>query len=331
MKNLKQTCRAAALVATVAGFTAFAGDAAGMHDKGKGTTAADASMKADGKAHGMAKADMAGMDKHKFAMKMHAMNDMELAMAELALEKGGHADLKAYAEKLKTDHTAAHEELKAMATARGMEFKCNDMMAMHMDAMGSEAKTDQPMADESWTGTGGSGAAGTTTMTPGMTTDKEPIEQRNKTAMPDDTRTKSDAHAQAGHGTIAETPAGTAPKAGNAGTTSENVHMGKTGGHDHAAMMKNNPHMAEHMKTMARLRALQGVQFDREFASVMVKDHEKAIKKVKMGQKKFAADKELKAHLDKQLPVLELHHKMALDLTRKLKPMKAAGRRPMTE
>jgi putative membrane protein len=69
--------------------------------------------------------------------------------------------------------------------------------------------------------------------------------------------------------------------------------------------------MQEHKATLEKLRGLKGPEFDREFANVMVKDHQKAIEKLTTARTRVSGDSELTAFIDKQLPVLKQHLSMA--------------------
>jgi predicted outer membrane protein len=58
---------------------------------------------------------------------------------------------------------------------------------------------------------------------------------------------------------------------------------------------------------------LTGDEFDREFVSTMVQEHDKAIEMVR-GARETATDPQLRGLLSGVLPKLEKHRKMAQDL-----------------
>ncbi len=58
----------------------------------------------------------------KFVKHEAAAGMAVVKMAELGAKKGSHADVKALAETLVTDHTAANAELKALAEKKGVEI-----------------------------------------------------------------------------------------------------------------------------------------------------------------------------------------------------------------
>jgi len=67
---------------------------------------------------------------------------------------------------------------------------------------------------------------------------------------------------------------------------------------------------ATHQAEMKRLEKLSGAQFDREFAQMMVRDHEKVVAAFDK-QSKSGSDPELKAFATKTLPTLRTHLQMA--------------------
>lgn len=54
----------------------------------------------------------------------------EVQMGNLALEKGTHADVKAFAQRMVTDHGKANEELQALATTKGLALPA-ELDAVH--------------------------------------------------------------------------------------------------------------------------------------------------------------------------------------------------------
>ena len=74
---------------------------------------------------------------------------------------------------------------------------------------------------------------------------------------------------------------------------------------------------AKHQKTVDKLANLSGTEFDKEYAREMVKDHTKDVKKFKQ-MSKTVSDTELKAWVDKTLPVLEQQLKHAKGMAQKL-------------
>jgi putative membrane protein len=75
---------------------------------------------------------------------------------------------------------------------------------------------------------------------------------------------------------------------------------------------------AEAQKTYDDLSKLSGAAFDKAYMEDMVKDHDKDVAEFKDAQTKVS-DPDLKAWIDKTLPVIEDHQKMAHDLAKKLK------------
>jgi putative membrane protein len=75
---------------------------------------------------------------------------------------------------------------------------------------------------------------------------------------------------------------------------------------------------AEHKAAMDKLNAKSGKDFDKEYMSQMVADHEKDVKEFENASKN-AKDADLKAWAAKTLPTLQDHLKMAKDTAAKTK------------
>jgi putative membrane protein len=73
----------------------------------------------------------------------------------------------------------------------------------------------------------------------------------------------------------------------------------------------------DHKKTKDKMSKLSGAAFDREYMSMMMKDHQKAVELFE-GQSKNGKDPELKSWADKTLPTLREHMQMARDVASKV-------------
>ena len=83
---------------------------------------------------------------------------------------------------------------------------------------------------------------------------------------------------------------------------------------------KDEAEKAEHqaaMDTMNRLETLKGEEFDREFAKMMVEDHQKAIDLIQ-GTLTQTTDAKVSTFLNKVLPVIKEHKRVAESLNKKL-------------
>ena len=74
----------------------------------------------------------------------------------------------------------------------------------------------------------------------------------------------------------------------------------------------------KHKKGLDELQKKTGAAFDKAYMKDMVEDHEKDVAEFKKAQSKVK-DPDLKAWVDKTLPVIEGHLKMAQDVSKKLK------------
>jgi len=70
-----------------------------------------------------------------------------------------------------------------------------------------------------------------------------------------------------------------------------------------------------HQEAMDMMARLEGAEFDRQFMSQMVKDHEEAVS-LFTAESKNGRDEDLKALATKTLPTLKEHLKMAQDLNK---------------
>lgn len=74
----------------------------------------------------------------------------------------------------------------------------------------------------------------------------------------------------------------------------------------------------EHKKKLDELNKKSGAAFDKAYMTDMVEDHEHDVAELKKAQASVK-DPDLKAWVDKTLPVIEDHLKMAQDINKKLK------------
>ena len=75
---------------------------------------------------------------------------------------------------------------------------------------------------------------------------------------------------------------------------------------------------AQMQKTATELSGKSGAAFDKAYMQDMVKDHDKDVKEFQDASKKVK-DPDLKSWIDKTLPVIQDHDKMAHDIVKKLK------------
>jgi putative membrane protein len=65
-----------------------------------------------------------------------------------------------------------------------------------------------------------------------------------------------------------------------------------------------------------KLDGLNGAQFNHEFLTAAVRDHEKALEFFRRAKSSFAGDRDVQVYIDQTIPVLEAHLKMAQNLRR---------------
>lgn len=74
----------------------------------------------------------------------------------------------------------------------------------------------------------------------------------------------------------------------------------------------------KHMRTVERLKKLQGAELDRAYMKEMVKDHKEDVKKYRRAAEKLK-DPELKSYAASTLTVLQEHQKLAQEIAGKMK------------
>lgn len=67
----------------------------------------------------------------------------------------------------------------------------------------------------------------------------------------------------------------------------------------------------DHQKHITELSALKGVEFDKRYVDLMVKDHQEDIDAFEEATKDDEMDADIKAFVQKTLPILREHHAMA--------------------
>ena len=86
-----------------------------------------------------------------------------------------------------------------------------------------------------------------------------------------------------------------------------------------AEMPVTDPEKAEHqqmMDDMAKLKTMKGVDFDKEFLTMMVMEHDKEVQRFTEGAK-MAKDKDVAMHLASTVPVIQKHSDSARALQTK--------------
>jgi putative membrane protein len=87
---------------------------------------------------------------------------------------------------------------------------------------------------------------------------------------------------------------------------------------DKGREMKDDGEMRSHKMMMKDLQALKGPEFDRQFLTMMIRDHQKDIDEVKRGRAAMRGDDELAKLIDQQLPVLQKHLEAAQATLKKI-------------
>lgn len=208
----------------------------------------DSSMKKDSKNDSMQAGSALSSSDRKFVMEAAHGGMMEVALGRMAVDKASSPDVKQFAQRLVDDHSKANDELRELASQKGIVIPTGE------HAMMSDMKMSHPTTTD-----GSSSSAGGSSST-----------------------------SSASSGTMSS-------------ASSTDSHSA------HKSMMKQHD----------KLSKLSGADFDREYMSLMVKDHTKDVKEFEDASTK-AKDADLKAWASKTLPTLREHLQMARDINGKV-------------
>jgi len=211
--------------------------------------------------------------------------------------------------------------LAAPALVFALAFGCKKNESANTDTAAATTDTSTSSASTSVSSTDTSGTTTTNTTTTSGTTSTAPA-----AALSDDDKKFA---MKAAEGGLSEVNLGgiAASKATNADVKAFGQRMqtdhGKAGdelkqwasskGFD----LPTQPN-AEAQKTATELSGKSGAAFDKAYMQDMVKDHDKDVKEFEEASKKVK-DPDLKSWVDKTLPVIQDHDKMAHDIAKKLK------------
>ena len=264
-------------------------------------------------------------DDAQTARKMHHCNQMEINAGKLAQANGGD-EVRAYGKTLTEDHMKADAELRDVATKMHVDLgSMKDMKhmrgmqgAMPQDEKLEKAARDGKLAEDQSTDRGAIvpdakavernqnvGRTVPTDKSRGTQEDQGLDRSAKKTdtndttsadrspAMKDDSMPRSDASTD------------------RSVKVSDDKEMMK--GHEGGEMMKGHG-------MMMKLEGLKGREFDRQFLTMMAKDHAKVISELREARKSMKAGDELGALIDRQLPTLQGHQEQARKLLTKIVP-----------
>jgi predicted outer membrane protein len=209
----------------------------------------------------------------KFIRKLTEANQREMAIAQLGVERATNPQVKAFAQKMVTDHQNMHREFSSvtsgltsdLAASTAMRSSTGSMDDTASTASGSEIKTGTAGSDYTSTNTGG---------------------------------TASTTHPASGAGQTS----GLASSAGSSGAASATAS--DEYGRDHSSMSRNGSQDRAVRKLMDEK---SGEDFDKAFVKAMVKEHKQAEDLLKDAAEDKDHSEAIRSFANKNLPTIRAH------------------------
>lgn len=272
-----------------AALTGFAQSSTGSSTSGtqSGTTRAQerasdrssdrSAMNRDATASGMSRADQ------KFIEKFTEANQREIALSQLALERATNPQVKAFAQKMVSDHSMAHTEFMSVASGGSMTTDKSSLSAATSERAGSMSGSASASASKSASGatasrdttsgtqTSGSTVSGSTTRSPDATghTASSTTERSTASATPDRSRS----------------------------TASNMSHSG----------MAMYTDAAKNDRAYKKLMDKNGEEFDKAYMKAIINEHEDAVDMLEDVVKDDDRNAQLRAFANKTLPNMRAH------------------------
>jgi putative membrane protein len=217
--------------------------------------------------------DKSGKADQKFIRKLTEANQREMAIAQLGVERATNPQVKAFAQKMVTDHQNMHREFTSVTSgltsdltaSTAMRSSTGSMDGTASTASGSEIKTGTVGSDYTSTNTGG---------------------------------TASSTNAASGAGQTG----GMASSAGSSGASSATAS--DEYGRDHSSMSRNGSQDRSVRKLMDEK---SGKDFDKAFVKAMVKEHKQAEDLLKDAAEDKDHSEAIRSFANKNLPTIRAH------------------------
>ncbi|HEY0708848.1 MAG TPA: DUF4142 domain-containing protein [Polyangia bacterium] len=235
----------------------------------------------------------------KIVRELHKTNELEVTLASLARERASSEAVKSYAKELVDTHQAADKKVLAYAQTHGVAAGLSALPGMPSEATvapttGAAAVPAPAGAATGQVNSNRVASAGNTAVNAGTPTG---------TTSP------------TGHGTGLPTP--NAPTITGNTTRAADPNAGRAVPAPSDAMAMPAPTLdAEGRRHLAKLEKLEGAAFDKQFLTMMVQGHSKALAKMKAFSKDKALDTELSSLLSETQTMVEGHLTKAKELQR---------------
>jgi predicted outer membrane protein len=251
---------------------------------GTGTESTSSSERSARKASTMAK----GMsrDDQKFIEKFGAANQREVALSQLALERATNPQVKAFAQKMVSDHSMAHREFMTVAAGGAIEAGASTLSSATASLNHSSGTTAPATTTTSGTRTSGSTVAGVTTRNVDATESTDSTSRESRTAS-------------------ATNPTGTNRAAATANDTSSTLSASS----GEQASLSMTGRDAKQDRAYKKLMDKKGEDFDQAYIKAMVKEHEEAVELLEdvVEDKDDERNPQVRAFANKMLPNIRAH------------------------
>lgn len=234
----------------------------------------------------------------RFIVKTAESGQLEIALAQLAVERASNSEVRSFAQQLVSDHHQMSRQLEELAARKGLQSE----IAEYKSHMGGSMAMDRRASSRSGSSTASTGASAPAT-TPASATDSDPKGYHapgtaSTVAENDDSRRSTATAATA-----------TTPSPGDI------ADAGAPTGRSSDMNEWNDPTKDRHYR---RLAGKSGAEFDAAFIDAMVSDHEDEVTQFdKKAQK--ADDADVRSFAAASLPKLREHLAHAQQLSAQVK------------
>lgn len=258
---------AACLSVALAGYAQSSGSSSGSstsndRDRNSSTYASSNANRDNDKS---AKADQ------KFIRKLTEANQREMAIAQLGVERATNPQVKAFAQKMVTDHQTLHREFTSVTSGLGLTASSTAMRSTADDKSSATATVDSSIKRSS------TSSDYTSTNTGGTASTTNPASGAGQTS-------------------------GMASSAGSSGATAATASDEYN--RDHAAMSRNGSQDRAVRKLMDEK---SGKDFDKAFVKAMVKEHKEAEDLLEDAAKDKDHSEAIRSFANKNLPTIRAH------------------------
>jgi putative membrane protein len=320
MKTLPPTFRAPRLVAALClmSTVALAQSASSSSAQSASTPATPSSRHSTTVgASGTTSGDQLKWGEKRFVKKVAEGGQLEIALAQLAADRATNADVKSFAQQLVNDHQEMSQKLEQLAQSKGLqseiaEYSVKMSNASDMAANPSMNRSGAANSSYSSTNTGSNSAGTGTTGSNSSINANSSTNSANTGAMANNTNPSRDRA-----GTVASS---TSEYDRSSSTNADRSTTATAATSGTSRMDKDNedwndPTKNRHYKHLANK---SGADFDKEFISMMVSEHEDDIGMFTKESKK-GDDADVRSFAESSLPKLQEHLNRAQQISSTLK------------